>query len=189
MERSVKVRLEEKANELFSRYGYSVTTVRDVMDAAKVVPRSFYDTFKSKKELGLQYLLRKEEESMKDLQLLMNQYSEPKQLFRAWVISKKRQIKKKEFFGCPFLRFAMQMPEVDKEFQSHLRSVSLMWQNLICNYLNEAIRLGHLNKKVDTKSMTRQALAVYEGNIAMWRISGDSFYLDQMTVMFEKIVH
>ncbi len=188
MERSVKNRLERTADELFSRHGYSVTPVRDVMAAAKVVPRSFYDHFKSKKELGILYLRRKEEESMRDLLDLMRQYPEPARLFRAWVLAKKRQIKRQEFFGCPFLRFALQMPEGDAEFQKQLRSVADMWQNLIREYLEDAIRLGHLPKKTDTLTLARRALAIYEGNIAMWRISGEKFYLDQMPAMFEGIL-
>src|SRR5262245_41917658 len=99
---SVRDRLESTADVLFSRQGYAVTPVRDLMDAAGVVPRSFYDTFASKKDLGLLYLRRKEEESMADLKALMRQYPEPTQLFRAWVLAKKRQIKRSEFFGCPF---------------------------------------------------------------------------------------
>ncbi|MCE9598641.1 MAG: TetR/AcrR family transcriptional regulator, partial [Spirochaetia bacterium] len=108
---SVRDRLENTANSLFSRHGYAVTAVRDIMQEAGVVPRSFYDTFESKKDLGLIFLRHKEEESMQDLKSLMAQYPEPRQLFRAWVLAKKRQIKRGEFFGCPFLRFALQMPE------------------------------------------------------------------------------
>jgi AcrR family transcriptional regulator len=188
MERSVKKRLERSADDLFSRHGYAVTPVRDVMAAAKVVPRSFYDHFQSKKELGILYLRQKEEESMRDLLDLMRQNPEPARLFRAWVLAKKRQIKRQEFFGCPFLRFALQMPEGDAEFQNQLRSVAAMWQKLIREYLEDAIRLGHLPKKTDTLALARRALAIYEGNIAMWRISGEKFYLDQMPAMFEGIL-
>ncbi len=185
---SVRDRLETTADTLFSRQGYAVTPVRDLMDAAGVVPRSFYDTFKSKKDLGLVYLRRKEEESMADLKALMQQYPEPRQLFRAWVLAKKRQIKRGEFFGCPFLRFALQMPEADAEFQAQLRSVSRMWEDLLCDYLVDAIRLGHLPAATDKLALARKALAIYEGNVAMWRISGQKFYLDQMPDMFDAIL-
>ena len=181
----VRARLQATANDLFSRHGYAVTPVRDVMQAAKVVPRSFYDTFESKKELGLLYLRQKEEESAADLRALMDQYPEPAQLFRAWVLAKKRQIKKREFFGCPFMRFALQMPEGDGEFQAELTSVAKMWEDLLTAYLANAIRLGHLPHETDRVTLARKALAIYEGNIAMWRISGNKMYLDLMPSMFE----
>lgn len=185
----VRDRLESTANELFSRHGYAVTAVRDVMEAANVVPRSFYDTFESKKELGLLYLRQKEMESMQDLKALMEQYPEPVRLFRAWVLAKKRQIKKQEFFGCPFLRFALQMPEGDPEFQAQLKSVSTMWENLLTDYLKQAVRLGHLPAATDWTGLARKALAIYEGNISMWRISGQMVYLDLMPEMFEAILN
>ena len=185
---SVRERLENTADTLFSQQGYAVTPVRDLMNAAGVVPRSFYDTFPSKKELGLVYLRRKEEESMADLKALMQQYPEPKQLFRAWVLAKKRQIKRGEFFGCPFLRFALQMPEGDAEFQEQLKSVAKMWEDLLCGYIGDAISLGHLPRETDALVLARRALAVYEGNMAMWRISGLTLYLDQMPEMFETIL-
>jgi AcrR family transcriptional regulator len=185
---SVRDRLENTADALYSRQGYAVTPVRDLMDAAGVVPRSFYDTFKSKKDLGLVYLRRKEEESMADLKALMAQYPEPRQLFRAWVLAKKRQIKRGEFFGCPFLRFALQMPENDAEFQKQLKSVTKMWEDLLCDYLAYAIRSGLLPATTDRLDLARKALAVYEGNMAMWRISGLTVYLDQMPGMFESIL-
>lgn len=185
---SVRERLENTADTLFSRDGYAVTPVRDLMQTAGVVPRSFYDTFPSKKELGLVYLRRKEEESMADLRALMQQYPEPKQLFRAWVLAKKRQIKRGEFFGCPFLRFALQMPEGDAEFQNQLKSVTKMWEDLLCDYIGDAVTLGHLPRTTDALSLARQALAIYEGNMAMWRISGLTLYLDQMPDMFETLL-
>lgn len=185
---SVRERLEMTADTLFSRDGYAVTPVRDLMQAAGVVPRSFYDTFPSKKELGLRYLIRKEEESMADLKALMAQYGEPTRLFRAWVLAKKRQIKKGEFFGCPFLRFALQMPEHDAEFRRQLRSVTQMWENLLCEYLGDAVAAGYLSRRADKQALARRALAIYEGNMAMWRISGDLSYLDQMPAMFENLL-
>lgn len=185
---SVRDRLESTADILFSREGYAVTPVRDLMAAAGVVPRSFYDTFPSKKELGLLYLRRKEEESMADLKALMVQYPEPKRLFRAWVLAKKRQIKRGEFFGCPFLRFALQMPEGDEEFRRQLKSVTKMWEDLLCDYLESAVLAGYLPQKTDRLTLARQALAVYEGNMALWRISGQTLYLDQMPEMFERIL-
>ena len=185
---SVRERLENTADALFSQQGYAVTPVRDLMHAAGVVPRSFYDTFPSKKELGLVYLRRKEEESMADLKALMRDYPEPKQLFRAWVLAKKRQIKRGEFFGCPFLRFALQMPAGDAEFQGQLKSVTKMWEDLLCGYIGDAIALGHLPREADAPALARKALAVYEGNVAMWRISGLTIYLDQMPEMFEAIL-
>lgn len=188
MQKTVRNRVEQTADELFSRHGYSVTAVRDVMAAAKVVPRSFYDNFSSKKELGLLYLKKKEQESMADLKALMAQYPEPTRLFRAWVLAKKRQIKRQEFFGCPFLRFALQMPEGDTEFQAQLKNVSRLWQDLLTDYLESAVQLGHLPKTADRTGLARKALAIYEGNMAMWRISGQSSYLDQMPEMFEAIL-
>ncbi|MBX3723798.1 MAG: TetR/AcrR family transcriptional regulator [Turneriella sp.] len=185
---SVRERLENTADALFSQQGYAVTPVRDLMHAAGVVPRSFYDTFPSKKELGLVYLRRKEEESMADLKALMRDYPEPKQLFRAWVLAKKRQIKRGEFFGCPFLRFALQMPAGDADFQKQLKSVTKMWEDLLRDYIGDAIALGHLPRETDALALARMALAVYEGNVAMWRISGLTIYLDQMPEMFEAIL-
>jgi AcrR family transcriptional regulator len=185
---SVRDRLESTADSLFSRQGYAVTPVRDLMEAAGVAPRSFYDTFPSKKELGLLYLRRKEEESMADLKALMQQYPEPKRLFRAWVLAKKRQIKRGEFFGCPFLRFALQMPEGDAEFGRQLKSVTKMWEDLLCDYLEDAVAAGYLPHDTDRLTLARQALAVYEGNMALWRISGQMLYLDQMPAMFERIL-
>lgn len=185
---SVRERLENTADALFSQQGYAVTPVRDLMHAAGVVPRSFYDTFPSKKELGLVYLRRKEEESMADLKALMRDYPEPQQLFRAWVLAKKRQIKRGEFFGCPFLRFALQMPAGDAEFQKQLKSVTKMWEDLLCGYIGDAIALGHLPRETDAPALARKALAVYEGNVALWRISGLTIYLDQMPEMFEAIL-
>ncbi len=185
---SVRDRLEETADKLFARDGYAVTPVRDVMEAAGVVPRSFYDTFPSKKDLGLVFLRRKEEESMADLKALMEQYPEPRQLFRAWVLAKKRQITRGEFFGCPFLRFALQMPESDPEFRAQLRSVTQMWEALLCEYVGRAVASGFLSPSVDRLQLARRALAVYEGNMAMWRISGLMVYLDQMPDMFAVIL-
>lgn len=185
---SVRDRLEETADRLFSREGYAVTPVRDVMEAAGVVPRSFYDTFPSKKDLGLVFLRRKEEESMADLKALMEQYPEPRQLFRAWVLAKKKQIKRGEFFGCPFLRFALQMPESDPDFRDQLRSVTHMWESLLCGYVERAVAAGYLLPTVDRLQLARRALAVYEGNMAMWRISGLMVYLDQMPEMFASML-
>jgi AcrR family transcriptional regulator len=184
---TVKVRVMHQADLLISRHGYAGTAVRDIIHAAGIVPASFYDHFASKKALGLAYLKQQEDQMLHDLSLLMEKYPNPKDLPKAWVILKLRQISRDKFWGCPFAKFAMHIDETDTEFREALRLSAANWLKLIEDYFQGAVRQKLLKGNPDIHSFARRILTAYEGHVAMWRITGDLSYVRQMQSAFEAI--
>lgn len=169
------------AAQLFSRQGYGATAMRQIFANADVVPASLYDHFASKKDLGLAYLQAEEQRTLADLQTLMQQYPDPQRFLQAWVALKRRQIAQRKFFGCPFARFSMNLESPpDTAFARALRRVAQRWRLLLLQYFRAAARAGWISPEADLAGAAKEALCIYQGAIAMWRLSGDARYFQLM---------
>ena len=176
----VKERILGRAAELFYRRGFTGTGVREIIKGARTVPASFYDHFPSKDNLGVAYVEEKGRLLTRNLTTLAARTKSVKELLHAWVAFKKDQIARKKFLGCPVAGFAYQAGELPAAHQKSARAITETWAAHLREVFEDAVKAGELNKKADTARMAREVLLVYEGSLAMWKLTRDDDYIDDM---------
>jgi len=58
------------------------------------------------------------------------------------------------------------------------------WQDRISAIFNSMREQGHLDRGTDVLMLTRRIMQVYEGAFTMWRITGDTGYFDDLSILF-----
>ena len=98
-------RLVKTAIDLFYKQGYEATSVNHIIEASATHKASFYRYFKSKEELGEEYLNLQGKIFNEGWIYLMAKTDSPQGFVNTWVSLLKRQVRSGNFFGCPVAKF------------------------------------------------------------------------------------
>ncbi len=106
-----KQRILETAGRLFSERGYELVGINELIEKSGVAKATFYQHFKSKETLCLEWLKELAEESEKDgLELLESPLTAEEKIARKFD-GVRQHLKSSEFRGCPFSNTAAVMLE------------------------------------------------------------------------------
>ncbi len=173
-------RLMRRAEDLFYKKGFSNTGVRDVIKGARTVPATFYDHFPSKGDLGLAYLKVKADLLTRNLRTIIARHKSVRKVLHAWADFKRGQIEARKFLGCPVAGFAYQSGELSPAFQKEVGATADHWHALLREFFQDAVSAGELKPRTDCDELARTVLMIYEGALAMWKLTRDIRYIDDM---------
>jgi len=110
-EHSPKGRVLKAATLLFHQHGYNSTGINAIIEEAKVAKASFYDHYKTKEDLGVEYLKARHNYWFMGLRELV----EKKRTVKERIIAAFTYIivmnDKEGFRGCAFLNMLSELPE------------------------------------------------------------------------------
>nr|WP_315030959.1 TetR/AcrR family transcriptional regulator [uncultured Chryseobacterium sp.] len=121
--RSPKERIIETTFELFAKQGYNSTGINQIISEAEVAKASFYQHFKSKEDLCVEFLNVRHQYWFNEL----NNFSEGAKDLKSKIVSAFDFLiymnKKENFRGCSFLNVLSEIPmdnlKILKVIQSH----------------------------------------------------------------------
>lgn len=180
-------RIVSAAGSLFYRRGFG-TGINEILGESGAHKLSLYQYFPSKDDLGREYVERQKEQILSFLAKLIQERPDPGDFIKSWVQVIKRQARKKEFFGCPFANFAAQTLEKKPEFRDQLGGVLLEWQQMFSDYFAKWQASQSHSGRVSPAQLARRTLAIYEGNVQLYLISGDAGYLDAIEADFVEMI-
>jgi TetR/AcrR family transcriptional regulator, transcriptional repressor for nem operon len=174
-----KERLIKTAIDLFYKQGYDATSVNHIIEASATHKASFYRYFKSKEELGEEYLTLQGNNFNDGWAYLMAKADSPQSFVNTWVSLVKRQVKSGNFFGCPVAKF---MSSSEKPSESHTRAKEILakWIATLANYFEENKKLGKLVKNFNSQKKAERFLKLFQGNSQFYIMTGDAKYFDEM---------
>ncbi len=158
-----KERLIKTAIELFYKQGYDATSVNHIIEASATHKASFYRYFKSKEELGEEYLKLQGNTFNEGWLYLMAKTDSPQSFINTWVNLLKRQVRGGNFFGCPVAKF---MSSSEKPNDSHTNA--------------ENKKSGKLPKNFNSQKKAERFLKLFQGNSQFYIMTGDAKYFDEM---------
>lgn len=176
---SVARRILERAHRLFYEQGYAHTGINQIIAEAGVARASFYHHFPSKEELARVYLHEYEQEAMTSFRRLMARSRDINDFFGRWTALLRRSAARRqsEFRGCAVANFIAEGGTERSRFLEESRRIISAWESLFRDYLEGARGRGELKASIDPMRTARRILAIYEGNLALWNMTGDSSYL------------
>jgi AcrR family transcriptional regulator len=174
-----KERLIKTAIELFYKQGYDATSVNHIIEASATHKASFYRFFKSKEELGEEYLKLQGSTFNEGWLYLMAKTDSPQSFINTWVNLLKRQVRGGNFFGCPVAKF---MSSSEKPNDSHTKAKEILarWIATLANYFEENKKSGKLPKKFNSQKKAERFLKLFQGNSQFYIMTGDTKYFDEM---------
>ena len=76
----------------------------------------------------------------------------------------------------------------DSGIQKTARAIEKRWIDFLCTEFERFRKEGSLPYSGEIKTLAWEFLVVYQGGLAMWRISGSSAYLDRIEILFLKLL-
>ncbi len=175
-------RLTSRAFELFYKQGYSTTGINQLMDESGTHRKSFYRYFPSKDDLGLEYIRLKQGAQLEYFQGLIKRFPAPAydELVRFFVKTLRRLIRLDQYRGCAFANFAGQTHTNRDTFRPHLRESITTWASLMEDYFRACRKGDRVLTPEEAGVCARRFLYTFEGLIALYVITGEPEYVDDL---------
>lgn len=164
---SKREQIIEVAVELFYKNGFNATGVEKIREAANVSKKTLYNHFKSKDELILTVLRRRDEQFRNDFMRGVESIGKtPRERLEAVFDAADAWFNSKDFCGCMFINASAEF--TDSKDPCHVVSAEHM--RLMLDYIVD------LAKKADAKDpdeLAEQIFLLIEGAIVQAHVSGD----------------
>lgn len=181
-DRDARSRILERAVDLFYVQGVHATGINQIIREAEVAKDTLYRFFPSKDQL-IQEALSIWGRKLGVLweRKLRNQ-EDAAGLFRSLSKLERDSLRKiPGYNGCPVATMMMEMGRMEsEEMKKVAAAIETRWVGFLETEFGKFQRQGTLRSDLDANHLARQCLMIYQGALAMWRISGDAGYLNQM---------
>lgn len=155
------------AFDLFYRQGYRATGINQVIAESGVAKASFYDHFKSKDDLLVEYV---REMSRLDYQAIRDEvgkYTDPRERFFAPFNILEPWFRESDYRGCPFQNVLAEAPTSDPRVQSAARHHRDNVRALLFELTEDLIHSDAKLAGLDPAPVSDTYLIAFEGCIAV----------------------
>lgn len=180
--RPVKERLIETATDLFYNNGYNRTGINEILEKSGVAKASMYQHFRSKEEIGVEYLKNMDAQATEKLKAKI--YARPVGGERLMAILDHVD----EFFdsgafkGCWSLNTIAEISQEDK-----LMMAEILKQKKEMKAFTYHLVLENLNAK-DPNNIANQLYMIYEAALVEARVFNEKWPIEVAQGMFRKII-
>ncbi len=172
-----RMRIAGAAFDLFYKKGYNATGVNDILKKSKAYKKSYYRYFRDKTDIGKLYLKEKEDYYLTFIQNLSARHTDFESFWNLWISLLKREIKKKNYNGCPIANFSVQN---SSEFRSQLNSFLSSWNRVLSQYLKKSIYKRKKFSATRVPELSKKIMLMYEGALITFVMSNDKAFIDYL---------
>lgn len=179
-----KRKIIETAGDLFWKNGYTKTGVSQILKATGLPKGSFYFYFKKKSDVAeavLQYYGSKITDMLRFIAADADSWES---FCDSFLRIYQEELADKRYYGCPLavvgMEIAFQEEELVKHYHEAVEEVKRVFMQVL---RKEGIPEEELGKAADL------CLAVYEGNLVLYRLSKEQNVLRQMNDQLKKVIY
>ena len=155
----------DAAFKLFYENGFKTTSIDKIMTATKLSKGAFYHHYKSKKELGLEFIGTKLQERV--FQGMIKPISEPGNAFKLLEATFSNRIKTFSFndkqHGCPMNNFINEIGDFEDAYQLALKKIVEHWQDALVNLIERGKTENTIRKDVSSRALAVYLISAFEG--------------------------
>lgn len=162
MERApgIRERVIDTCSRLFYDQGYLTTHVNQVTAEAGISKSSFYQHFKSKEDLLLEYLTHAGKKWFDGLNELLVDCQSPAEILLTFFDYRKQLAETDQFKGCAFLRLVYELPTLDERAYEVIRRHKQLVKTLM---FNQVQLLEPATYATARKELTELIYTLFEG--------------------------
>ncbi|MEL7001476.1 MAG: TetR/AcrR family transcriptional regulator [Bacteroidota bacterium] len=178
----VKERLVETASRLFYEKGYNRTGINEILEKSEVAKASMYQHFRSKEEICLAYLRRKDEGFISDLKNHLDTLPKGKERIMGLFSFLKEFYHQDGFRGCWCLNTISEIPKDDKEINAEIRTQKNNFRALIYALVKENL------KTKNEKRLADRLYLLYEGAIIESQVHTEIWPIEEAEELASAII-
>ena len=167
-----------EAAALFNQYGYSGSSMSDIMRVTGLQKGGIYNHFKSKDELALQAFDFAVECTRKQFIMVLKGKHNSVDRLKA-VISLFSNLAENPPIpgGCPLLNTAIESDDAHPALRQRVQIAMDGWRALICNIINKGIAKGEVRETVEADVIATIVISTLEGAVMMSKLYGDTIHI------------
>ncbi len=182
-----KKKIIEAAGDLFWKNGYTKTGINEILKATGLPKGSFYFYFKKKSEVAeavLQYYGSRITELLRVVAADSDSWGS---FCDSFLRAFQEELADKRYYGCPLAVVGTEIAFQEKELAKHYNQAMGEIQKIF----EQVLRKDGIAKKAgeaELEELAALCLAVYEGNLVLYRLSKDQGLLLRMNRQLKAVV-
>ncbi len=185
---SSKDRIIQAANDLFYRQGYHQTGINQIIKESGVAKATFYSNFKSKEELGVEYLRERDRVDTNATKNMVNGISDPFERYMSIINGVIEYMKTTDFRGCAFGNMAVEITDpnhpIRKEIKLHDDRFRSILRDVIQDLKDSDTKYQHL----DIDNLVDNYHLIAEGAIVASKNYNDVWPIEKAARLIQNLV-
>lgn len=169
---STKDLIIETASQLFYAKGYNLVGINEIIEKSEIAKATLYNHFKSKEDLCLAYLDKRDNQFLIDIEAFCNKKTKGNKRLIAILEFLLQFFNSKDFNGCWCLRTLAEMPKDNVRVRKKIKHNKERFINLIRTLVDE--NKEKLSKK-QKESLSKSIYMLYEGAVTESHVQDDSW--------------
>lgn len=168
---TVKDRIIETASELFYNNGYNQTGINQIIAEAGVSKSSMYQHFRSKEDIAVAYLIRRDKLWFGNLFRFISDQNTPKDKLIASFDYLDTWLSSVEFRGCGFQNIFIDLPKDQQKIKDQV----LLHKNELRDWIHDLLQTDGSYTAVAAKVLGDEILVLIEGAIILSQIQHNNW--------------
>lgn len=185
-----KNKIIEAAGDLFWKNGYTKTGINEILKATGLPKGSFYFYFKKKSEVAeavLQYYGSRVLDLLEAVAAISDSWAD---FCDSFLRAFEEELADKQYYGCPLAVVGMEIAFQEEELAQHYNQAMGRIQKIFEQVLRKdgiAKREGEAEAEAEVEELAALCLAIFEGNLVLYRLSKDQDIMLRMNRQLKKI--
>jgi AcrR family transcriptional regulator len=174
----VREKIINTANDLFFNQGYHQTGINQIIEEAGVAKATFYAHFKSKEDLGVEYMRVSAAHSSKAIKDMVNSIDDPVEKYISIIESLVRYMKDTDFRGCAFSNIASEIVDKNNPMRKEVKFHEDMFRSIIKDVVSNLKESEQRYSNIDVEPVANLYYVIVEGALTASRNYQDLWPMD-----------
>lgn len=180
-------RIIEEAAPIFNQRGYAGCSIQDILEATGLEKGGVYRHFSSKEELAAEAFRYAMTNTVKIRTENLEHIEGAVEKLRYAV---RRFVEGPSFLpgGCPLMNTAIDSDDGNPVLRRLVREAVRDWQKRLCRIIEDGIKCGEIQKKVEPRRIANIIIATLEGALMISRVEGSKDAMQDALASLETLL-
>lgn len=188
MKLSSKDRIIETANDLFYRQGYHQTGINQIIEESGVAKATFYSNFKSKEDLGVEYLRERDRIDTNATKDMVNGIKDPYDRYMSIIYGVLEYMKQTNLRGCAFGNMAVEITDPNHPIRKEVKLHDDRFRSILTDVIQDLKDSKPKYKNLEVNQVVDSYHLIIEGAIVASKNYHDTWPLDRAVKLIENLV-
>ena len=187
-ELSSREKIVQTASELFYKQGYHQTGINQIIAESGVAKATFYSHFKSKEDLGVEYLRERDRQDTEAVKAMIDGMDDPYERYMSLVKGLKNHMIETDFRGCAFGNMAVEITEPSHPMRQEVRQHDDRFRSILKEIIRDLKNSSPKYKKINIDDTVDAYHLLVEGALAASKNYHDAWPIDRAVKAVEKLI-
>ncbi len=185
---SSRAKIIQTANDLFYNQGYHQTGINQIIEESGVAKATFYSNFKSKEELGVEYLRERDLIDTNSIKDMVNDIKDPYERYMSIIKGLLIYMKETNFRGCAYGNMAVEITDPDHPIRKEVKLHDDRFRSILKDVIQDLKNSNPKYKNIDVDELVDIYHLIVEGSIVASKNYNDTWPIERAIRLIENLV-